>query len=140
MEWLLMEIAPSYDLESSPATCPGIPLLEPCRHLLVQGDLTFSGLWDPWEAWPEGHGLAPGFPPESRVWGQVLSQEGPGVEPVKGVSALVLSSQGRSPSTQGNLGQGRLTLRGLHGLERNTRWVENEGSEKCCREGRPCCP
>lgn len=38
-----MEIAQSYDLESSPATCPGIPLLELCHLLPVRVDLTFSG-------------------------------------------------------------------------------------------------
>lgn len=58
VEWLLMEIAQSYDLQSSPATCTGIPLFEPCRLLLVQVGLTSGPIW---EAWNNEHGLVPSF-------------------------------------------------------------------------------
>ena len=108
MEWLLMEIAQSYDLESSPATCPGIPLLEFCHLLPVGIDLTFSGThlgstglkgMD----WP----LASLPCPVVDGVGQLLVQDGLWVAPVKGVSALIQSSRGRPPSTQGSLGTGQ---------------------------------
>lgn len=55
MAWLLTAIAQAYVLENSPATGPGIPLLE----------LTSLSLGPIWETWPEGHALVPGllFPP-----------------------------------------------------------------------------
>lgn len=55
IEWLRMEIAPSWDLETSPAAGTGMALLEPCRPLLGQvGPL-----------WSERHGLVSDFPPPS---------------------------------------------------------------------------
>ena len=44
MAWLLTAIAQAYVLENSPATGPGIPLLEP----------TSLSLGPIWEAWGQG--------------------------------------------------------------------------------------
>lgn len=105
MEWLLMEIAQSYDLESSPATCPGIPLLELCHLLPVGVDLTFSGthlgsIGLKGMDWP----LASLPCPTVDSVEQLLVQDELWVAPVKGVSALIQGSRGEASINSGKPG------------------------------------